>query len=181
MALQCTLCMKTIRKNSSSISCVNCNQQCHLRCYNPKAKKKVEDWLCSLCLPSVFPFSGIRDLSTFDDDELNQHVEALRKLDENRNLLSLVQLNTQSMVSSFEEFAIFVNKHSFDIIAVTETWLKNDPNLLEYVKIDGYNMHYNNRDGRRGGGVGLYIKDSEMTIKYFMFMLMKHFCVYKGN
>ena len=165
MALQCTLCMKTIRKNSSSISCVNCNQQCHLRCYNPKAKKKVEDWLCSLCLPSVFPFSGIRDLSTFDDDELNQHVEALRKLDENRNLLSLVQLNTQSMVSSFDEFAIFANKHSFDIIAVTETWLKNDPNLLEYVKIDGYNMHYNNRDGRRGGGVGLYIKDS---IKYKM-------------
>ena len=165
MALQCTLCMKTIRKNSSSISCVNCNQQCHLRCYNPKAKKKVEDWLCSLCLPSVFPFSGIRDLTTFDDDELNQHVEALRKLDENRNFLSLVQLNTQSMVSSFDEFAIFANKHSFDIIAVTETWLKNDPNLLEYVKIDGYNMQYNNRDGRRGGGVGLYIKDS---IKYKM-------------
>ena len=114
MALQCTLCMKAIRKNSSSIGCVNCKQQCHLRCYNPKAKKKVKDWLCFLCLPSVFPFSEIRDLSTFDDDEL-------RKLDENRNFLSLVQLNTQSMVSSFDEFAIFANKHSFDIIAVTET------------------------------------------------------------
>ena len=115
MALECTLLKKTIWKNSSSIICVNCNQQCQLRCYYPKAKKKVEDWLCSLCLPSVFPFSGIRDLSTFDDDEL-------RKLDENRNFLSLVQLNTQSMVLSFDEFAIFANKHSFDIIAVTETW-----------------------------------------------------------
>ena len=90
MALECTLLKKTIWKNSSSIICVNCNQQCQLRCYYPKAKKKVEDWLCSLCLPSVSPYSGICDLSTFDDDKLNQHVEALRKLDENRNLLSLV-------------------------------------------------------------------------------------------
>ena len=116
-----------------------------------------------MCLPSVFPFSRIRDLSTIDSDSEQNDAEHLQRLDENRNLLSIVQLNTQSMVSSFDEFTLFVDKYSFDIIAVTETWLKNDPNLLEYVKIDGYNMHYNNRVDRRGGGVGIYIKES---IKY---------------
>ena len=119
MATQCTLCLKTIRKNSLSISCIDCHQQCHLRCYNSKTKKKVEDWICPLCLPSVIPFSRIRDLSTIDSVSEQNDKEHLQRLEENRNPLSIVQLNTQSMVSSFDKFALFIDKYSFDTIAVT--------------------------------------------------------------
>ena len=56
-----------------------------------------------------------------------------------------------------------LHHHPFDIITLSETWLRNDTNLLQYVQIPGYSLCYKNRDERREGGVGIYIKD---TIKY---------------
>lgn len=50
-----------------------------------------------------------------------------------------------------------------DIVTLSETWLKDDKNVLNYVNIPGYNVEFRNRDKKRGGGVGMYIKD---TIKY---------------
>ena len=41
-----------------------------------------------------------------------------------------------------------------------ETWLKNNQKLLDYVDIPGYNLEYANRDNTRGGGVGVYIKET---------------------
>ena len=64
------------------------------------------------------------------------------------------------MVSTFYELMLFVNRYDFDVITLTETWLKDNPFLLEYVKIEGYKMYYHNRDNKRGGGVGIYIKDN---------------------
>ena len=52
-----------------------------------------------------------------------------------------------------------VNESKFDIITLSETWLKNDKHLLEYVNLPGYKFSYRNRDEKRGGGVGVYIKD----------------------
>ena len=56
-----------------------------------------------------------------------------------------------------------LHHHPFDIITLSETWLRNDTNLLQYVQIPGYSFCCKNRDERREGGVGIYIKD---TIKY---------------
>ena len=64
------------------------------------------------------------------------------------------------MVSSFDEFNVMLQEHPFDILTLSETWLKDDVNLLNYVQIPGYKFSYKNRNERRGGGVGLYIKDS---------------------
>ena len=66
-------------------------------------------------------------------------------------------LNTQSMVSSFDEFHVILQEHPFDILTLSETWLKDNMNLLNYVQIPGYKFSYKNRSERRGGGVGLYI------------------------
>ena len=66
------------------------------------------------------------------------------------------------MSSTFDEFQVILYQHPFDIITLSETWLRNDKNLLQYVKIPGYSFCYKNRDERRGG-VGMYIQD---TIKY---------------
>ena len=64
------------------------------------------------------------------------------------------------MVSSFDDFHAMLQERSFDILPLSETWLKDDVNLLEYVQIPGYKFSYKNRNERTGGGVGLYIKDS---------------------
>ena len=63
------------------------------------------------------------------------------------------------MTSTFDEFQFMVNESKFDIITLSETWLKNDKHLLEYVNLPGYKFSYRNRDEKRGGGVGVYIKD----------------------
>lgn len=49
------------------------------------------------------------------------------------------------------------------MVALSETWLRPNKMLLDYVQIPGYELPYNNRDNMRGGGVGFYIKD---TIKF---------------
>ena len=67
------------------------------------------------------------------------------------------------MSSTFDEFQLMFYHHPFDIITLSETWLRNDTNLLQYVQILRYSFCYKNRDERRGGGVGMYIK---ATIKY---------------
>ena len=63
------------------------------------------------------------------------------------------------MTSTFDKFQFMVNESKFDIITLSETWLRNDKHLLEYVNLPGYKFSHRNRDEKRGGGVGAYIKD----------------------
>ena len=49
-------------------------------------------------------------------------------------------------------------------MTLSETWLKNNPYLLEYVTIPGYSALFRNRSVIRGGGVGVYIRES-LTFK----------------
>ena len=49
------------------------------------------------------------------------------------------------------------------IIALSETWLRYQPQLLQYVSVPGFTTEFRNRQGLKGGGVGAYIKDN---IKY---------------
>ena len=81
----------------------------------------------------------------------------------NRNHLSIAHLSTQSMSSTFDEFQLMLYHHLFDIVKLSETWLRNDTNLLQYVQIPGYRFCYKNRHERRGDGAGMYIK---YTIQY---------------
>ena len=43
---------------------------------------------------------------------------------------------------------------------MSETWLKDNQKLLDYVEIPGYNLEYTNRDNKQGGGVGVYIRET---------------------
>jgi exonuclease III len=64
------------------------------------------------------------------------------------------------MVSTFDELLVTIKEYPFDVIAMSETWLKNNPHLLHYVTIPGYTNVFRNRDDIRGGGVGIYLKES---------------------
>ena len=55
---------------------------------------------------------------------------------------------------------LLIQRYSFDVITMSETWLKENNLLIQYVTIPGYIHAFNNRDKIRGGGVGVYIKES---------------------
>jgi hypothetical protein len=59
-------------------------------------------------------------------------------LKEHPRHLSLMHLNTQSMVSSFNEFQVFLSQYPMDVITMSETWLKENPALLEHVSLSSY-------------------------------------------
>lgn len=79
----------------------------------------------------------------------------LNHLEENR-----IRTSRQGLLSSFSEFGLMLNTDKLHILALTETWLRDDKNAINYVKISGYDLEINNRNtGQRAGGVGFYIKD----------------------
>ena len=81
-------------------------------------------------------------------------------LDQNRNRTSIPNLNTQCLSLTFYEFHVMLNEYQFDIITMSETWLKDNQKLLDYIDIPVYILEYAHRDNKRGGGVGVYIKET---------------------
>ncbi len=74
-----------------------------------------------------------------------------------------MHLNTQSMTSTFDELLLVIRTYGFDVVTLSETWLKDNPQLLRHVSIPGYGQEFRNREQIKGGGVGAYIKES---VKY---------------
>ena len=149
--------------------CEHCKLLVHLNCANVNLKignsKIATLWSCHAW--------GLRELPLYHQDVLpmnkkegavnnyiNTHVTKLQEL---KTLISICHLNTQSMTSTFDEFQFMVNESKSDIITLSETW--NDKHLLEYVNLPGYKFSYRNRDEKRGGGGGVYIKDCSITCK----------------
>ena len=64
------------------------------------------------------------------------------------------------MTSTFNEFLLTVKQFPMDVITLSETWLKNNPALLEYVPVPGYSAVFRNRESIKGGGGGAYIHES---------------------
>jgi exonuclease III len=67
------------------------------------------------------------------------------------------------MTSTFDDLLLVIRTYGFDIVTLSETWLKDNPQLLNHVSISGYGHEFRNREQIRGGGVGAYIKE---TVKY---------------
>lgn len=88
---------------------------------------------------------------------------ALRNLNLNINNLNIIHINAQSIVPGYNSVKLDEIRNTFedgifDIIAVSESWLK--PCVLDNaVSIEGYYMHRNDRIVRRSGGVCVYIKN----------------------
>ena len=137
----------------------------HLRSTNTKSltisdTKNAKEWTCFACASIELPFLKVGDeLNTNVESDENYTNEQLEELDELKEHISICHLNTQSMSCTFDEFQFMINQTNFDVISLSKTWLKNDKHLLEYVRLPGYELAYRNRDEKRGGGVGTYIRD----------------------
>ena len=68
------------------------------------------------------------------------------------------------MFSSFDEFHVMLQEHPFDILTLSETWLTDDVNLLNYVQIPGYKFSYKKRNEE----VLVYISKIQLNTKYAM-------------
>ena len=80
----------------------------------------------------------------------------------NSNHLSIMHLNTQCMTSSSGEFSLSMNSYNFNVVTVSETWLKDNPLLLQHVI---FLCLYTSCVTRieicaKGFGVAAYINDS---------------------
>ena len=81
--------------------------------------------------------------------------------------LSLVHLNARSLWKNYDAVNDLLSSsthQSFTIAAITETWL-HDNLPSSVINIPNYVLIRNDRRGKRGGGVGLYVKSD---IQYFM-------------
>ena len=82
------------------------------------------------------------------------------KLSINSNTdLLLLNFNIRSIGAILDTFNCFTNllNKKFDILSFSESWLNNNRNLYT---IGGYEAFHNVRcDGRRGGGLSVYISN----------------------
>ncbi|PKU47917.1 rna-directed dna polymerase from mobile element jockey-like [Limosa lapponica baueri] len=71
--------------------------------------------------------------------------------------LKCIYTNVRSMGNKQEELEAIVRHESCDVVAITETWW--DESNVWSAAIDGYKLFRKDRQGRRGGGVALYVRD----------------------
>ena len=73
--------------------------------------------------------------------------------------VSLLSVNIRSLLKNYIYLAHCIEQHSPDIVCLQETWLNSS---IEHFQINKYTCisRYDRQDGRIGGGVALYAKDS---------------------
>lgn len=85
-------------------------------------------------------------------------------------LLNIFLLNIRSLRHKTTELQLYIQELQlksdiiFDVIALTETWVKNDE--AQFLQIDGYKLVLQERTGQRGGGVAIYFKQ-ELNFETF--------------
>ena len=167
----CQECNKTVKANFKRLLSIHCNSMVHLKRLGTNSTNRLKSydpqrWICCRCYLKELQFFNTQNLSeetiSITDQTIQNNVHS-EVLETNRNHLSIAHLNTQSMSSTFDKFLVMLYQNPFDIITLSETWMQNDSNLIQYVQIPAYSFCYKNQDERREGGVGMHIKD---TIEY---------------
>lgn len=164
-APRCPQCEKPVARNHSF-----CFDVTHAKCskvFDPKfiSSSRPKEWVCPKCTISVLPFLSITSLSdtscmsepgTEDPDFVHEHLHVLQ---ERSHQVRIFHINTQSMASSFVELLATIDEYPFDIATMSETWLKDNPLLLQFVTIPSYSHVFRNHNKIRGGGVGAYLRE----------------------
>ena len=145
------------------------------KCIVPSTETKaISNYIHSRCLWTELPYYNIQDYSfslearqhsSIESNtlDLNEHLNHMLSLTTRPKHLKLMHLNAQSMVSTFNELVLTMKQYPFDVICMSETWLKDNPLLLQHVNIPGYSSEFRNCNSIKGGGVGAYINE---MIKY---------------
>ncbi|KAK4823371.1 hypothetical protein QYF61_001719 [Mycteria americana] len=71
--------------------------------------------------------------------------------------LKCIYINAHSTGNKQEDLEAIVQQENYDIVAITETWWDDSHNWS--AAMDGYKLFRRDRQGRRGGGVALYVRE----------------------
>jgi len=71
--------------------------------------------------------------------------------------LKCIYTNAHSMGDKQEELEAIVQQDSYDLVAITETWRDDSDDWS--AAMHGYKLFRRDRQGRRGSGVALYVRD----------------------
>ena len=71
--------------------------------------------------------------------------------------LKCIYTNARSMGNKQEELEVIVWQANYDLAAITETWWDHSQDWSTVM--DGYKLFRRDRQGRKGGGGALYIKE----------------------
>ena len=146
-APKCLVCEKTVRRNHKRLSCEKCFDWTHARCAGTYFFKYIKanlpnSWTCPRCTLTVLPFHGQCDLnesSSTTSSKINYHTDdILESLVSKNNQLKVMYLNTQSMLSTFNEFALTITKYPLDVVTLSETLLNSNKDRQEHVSIPGF-------------------------------------------
>ena len=57
-------------------------------------------------------------------------------------------------------FILCLNIYQYDVVTLSETWLRNNQYQIEHVQISEYTLRFKNREERREGGgrVAIYLR-----------------------
>src|SRR6218665_1307572 len=84
-----------------------------------------------------------------------------------------MHINCRSIIPKMTEISLLIEQVPISILAVTETWLSDDPKGL--VNIPGYCFLHQPRPGGMWGGVGLFIKN-DISFEKIDLVGVKHQC-----
>ena len=102
------------------------------------------------------------DSHYYTDDQFNRKCHTNADTDN----FALIHYNCRSLAKNFamiRDHITSLDSMTFDVIALSETWLNDDNN--DSFNLDGYDLVSCSRRSKKGGGVGLYIRNS-MQHKY---------------
>jgi hypothetical protein len=129
---RCPMCDHSGRKNSVWVTCTQCNESKHAQCLKLTQKERstfrVKGYICWAC---SLPPAALSDsflslppplaLSESFESEINDNAT-------NKNSPSISAINTRSLNNqkTKADLVAWIQMHSTDIIAMNETWLKED-------------------------------------------------------
>ena len=134
---KCSLCKKGVGTTRKRLQCSQCRNLTHITCSNmPKTEQKhytaqtIYTWLFGDCNLSTLPFYHSRDLdmSLSDDSDYNVPLSQNKhhqKLNDHCKHTSIIHLNIQVIMSTFNEFVMMLQEYQFDIVALSKTWLQD--------------------------------------------------------
>ena len=161
IAVKCPQCEKTVKRSHKRAACDKCFNVLRIRCVYSNSwfikntgTHDPRSWKCPECTLTELPFLILKDFGELEgkaneqtssalDSELEMLDSVAEALRTHPTHLSIMHLNTKSIVSPFNEFQSLVGDYPMDIITMSETWLKDDPALLDYVSLSGYTTIFN--------------------------------------
>ena len=160
----CGVCTKSVRSNQKGIFCDGCNKWFHLKCISMDLKSysdlgsSNEQWFCDINCGWPFNFSNSffeSSFSTMLNVSLSSSASDVPGESSSRpanGFSKCLLLNSRSIGNKINDLSALMLMDSFDIVALTETWLDSDFDD-RHLYLDSYNIFRRDRCGQLGGGV----------------------------